>query len=350
MPARRKHLFAIVITSLLAILLFYLGDLAWLGRGQLQNSFFSRQAYHEICLVVLAGPVIWATFVFRIRGGVIVSVLESLAIVPHAVEFSPYADSFFRLATFAIISVLLAGVIGGQINSKEELKKQQTRLERLLSQTIDVQERERRYLARELHDEAAQTLVDISHEIDEIKEAGQALDEVMQKKLAHLRSEIETVLEGTRRFIRGLRPPLLEEMGLGPSVKWLAEELTEGTGIEVIADVQPLGGRLSESLELNVFRIAQEALTNAKRHSQATRIRLSLMLTDGKIRLQVEDNGVGFTMPGQDKLVNEGKFGLVGIRERTRLVGGTVHIQSVAGKGTVVTATFPIQRAEQELA
>jgi two-component system sensor histidine kinase UhpB len=141
---------------------------------------------------------------------------------------------------------------------------------------------------------------------------------------------------------------LLEEMGLGPSVKWLAEELTEGTSIEVSADVQPLGGRLSESLELNVFRIAQEALTNAKRHSQATSIRLSLMLTDGKIRLQVEDNGAGFTMPGQDELVNEGKFGLVGIRERARLVGGTVHIQSVAGKGTVVTAEFPIHRAEQE--
>jgi signal transduction histidine kinase len=346
MRGKGKPLCFIALLSLLAVILYYLGDLSWLGSSQLEGGFFASQAYHELCLLAFIGPVIWAAFTFRIRGGVVVSISESLAILPHSFYFSPYSDPLFRLAAFTIISMLLAALIGRELNNKDELQKHQSRLGRLLSQTMDTQEREKRYLARELHDESAQALVDISHEIDELLEANRTASTSSKDKLRQLRSDVETVLKGTRRFIRGLRPPLLEELGLGPSLKWLAEELTDELGIEVSTDLPEREQRLPELQEQNVFRIAQEALTNAKRHSQASKICLSLALSDDKVHLRIEDNGVGFGMPTQDELVAEGRFGLIGIRERARLAGGTVRIESTPGKGTVVTVEMPILRAE----
>jgi len=327
------------------VFLFYLGDLPWLGSWYLKDSFFTSQAYHELCLLALVGPVVWAAFLFRIKGGVIVSVAESLAIFPHALYFSPYPDPLFRLGAFTGVSILLSGFIGRGLTSREELSRQQSRLERFLAQTIDVQERERRYLARELHDESAQLLIDISHEIDELLETEED-NTVHKERLRRLRTSIDNVLEGTRRFIRGLRPPLLEEMGLGPALRWLAEELSEEQGLEVSVDVQDQGKRLSEAQELNVFRIAQEALNNVRKHSQATKAVLRLIVTEEKVQLQVEDNGVGFAVPTQDDLVNAGKFGLIGIRERARLAGGTARIESTPGKGTVVTVEMPVLNAE----
>jgi len=342
MCRKEKPLFIIVLLALLAVILYYLGDLSWLGSSRLEGGFFVGQAYHELCLLAFFGPIIWAAFTFRIRGGIIVSLLESLAILPHSFYFSPYPDPLFRLATFTIISMLLAGLIGRELNNKDELQQQQSRLGRLLSQTMDTQEREKRYLARELHDESAQALIDISHEIDELLEAKRTASIASKEKLKQLRSDIEAVLEGTRRFIRGLRPPLLEEMGLGPSLKWLAEEISDESGIEVSVELSGQEQRLAELQEQNVFRIAQEALTNTKRHSQASKICLSLTLSNDKLHLRVEDNGVGFVVPTQDELVNVGRFGLIGIRERTRLAGGSVQIESMPGKGTVINVEMPI--------
>ena len=346
MRGKEKSLFIIALLALLAVTFYYLGDLSWLGSSRLGGGFFTSQGYHELCLLAFFGPVVWAAFAFRIRGGIIVAILESLAILPHSFYFSPYPDPLFRLTAFAVISVLLAGLIGRELNNKEELQKQQSRLRRLLSQTMDAQERERRYLARELHDESAQALVDISHDIDELLEAKQGSGIASKDKLRQLRSDVETVLEGTRRFIRGLRPPLLEEMGLGPSLKWLAEEITDELGIEVSVELPEEEQRLPDLQEQNLFRIAQEVLTNARRHSQASKIWLSLALSNDKVHLRIEDNGVGFTIPTQDELVNEGRFGLIGIRERARLSGGNVRIESTLGKGTVINVEMPILGAK----
>lgn len=343
---RSKHLSLIVLLAILALLLFYLGDLPWLDSSLLESPFFTSQTYHEFCLLILIVPVVWAAFTFRVRGGIVASILVSLAIVPHALRFSPYPDPLFRLAAFTLISLLLAGLIGREINSKAELQRQQGRLERFLSQTIDAQERERCYLARELHDESAQALIDISHEIDELLEAKNTARAVTEGKLRQLRSDVDAILEGTRRFIRGLRPPLLEEMGLGTALKWLANELVDELGIEVHVDLQDQEGRLPEFQELNIFRIVQESLTNSKKHSQASNVWLSLVRLDNNIRLQIADDGTGFAIPTQDNLVSEGQFGLIGIGERARMAGGTFRIESKPGNGTVLSIEIPVRATE----
>jgi signal transduction histidine kinase len=342
MHKNTKHIGLISILALVAVLLSYIGDVDWLGAPDLGNGFLAGQAYHELCLLALVGPVVYAAFILRISGAIALSIAESLAILPHALHFSPYPDPIFRLAAFTVISVLLATLIGRELNLRDELEEEHSRLEQFLSQTMAAQERERQYLGRELHDESAQVLVDVLHEIDELLEAKDRATIDTRAKLGQLHDQIETVLEGTRRFIKGLRPPLLEEMGLGTGLKWLAQEFIEEQGIEVNVDVNDMGKRLPDVQELNLFRIAQEALTNARKHSQASKIWLSLSISGDKIVLRIQDNGAGFTVPHRRQLLKESKFGLVGIMERARLAGGKVKIESAPAKGTTVTVDVPI--------
>lgn len=343
MRAKRRDVGVASLLVVVTVLLFYIGDLPWPGSSQLRDGFLFGQAYHELCLLALIGPVVYSSICCRVRGGIAVAIVVSLGILPHTFYFSPYTDPYFRLATFTIISLLLAGFIGGQLNKREEVEREQSRLERFLSQTIGAQERERRYLGRELHDETAQALVDISHEIDEIVETGGVKTETADR-LNQLRSHVDEVLEGTRRFIRGLRPPLLEEMGLGASLKSLADEVAEDAGIEVKTDIRDEETRLSDTQELALFRVAQEALTNGKKYSNASKIWVSLAISNDKAELLVQDNGQGFSVPSRDSLEKEGKFGLIGMRERARLAGGRVQVQSAAGKGTTVVAQVPLLR------
>lgn len=341
MLTKREIKHGILVTLLLAAvtLLCYLGDISWFNFGRLGNEFFAGQAYHELCLLLLTGPVIYASIIFRIKGGIIASLVIAAAILPDAFFFSPYSDPFYRLITFTFISMLMAGFIGSQLNNRERFEKEQARLQHFLSETIDVQEREKQYLARELHDESLQFLVDISHNIDELED--ESANETERAKLTQLHSDVESVIEGTRRFIQGLRPPLLEEVGLAMSLKWLVGELPEDAGIDVLADVSDAETELSGAKELTLFRIAQEAINNAKKHSMADKIEISLHFADGQAVLRVADNGRGFSVPSLDKLAEQRRFGLIGMQERARLAGGSLRIESAEGKGTVITAVMP---------
>jgi signal transduction histidine kinase len=342
MRGKPKHAVLIILWITLTSLIYYLGDVSWLGKTYLTWHFLSGQAYNEFCLLLLTLPVIYAAFIFRIKGGIIASLLASAAITPHAFLFSPNLDPFFRLITFAILTLLLAALIGNRLNSQERLQKEHARLEHFLSETLGAQEKERRYLARELHDETLQALVDVSHNIDDLIE--KAYDDATENSLKQLHGEIDNILEGTRYFIRGLRPPLLDEMGLGASLKWLVEEAAWDEHVKVIVNIPEEDLRMPDNVELALYRIAQEALNNARKYSRASKIELSLDFTGEKVKLRIADDGVGFSIAPQDKLLSEGKFGLVGMMERARLITGDARIESHVGKGTVVTVEVPVTR------
>ncbi len=339
MPGKVRHLVIIVLWLAAAALLFYANDVSWLGAGRLHGSFWTGQGYRELSLLLLLGPVIYAAVIFRVRGGIITAVVASLAILPYAFVFSSETDPLFRLAAFIIIALLLGGFIGLQLNNQARLEKQHASLENLLSETIGAEERQKQYLARELHDESLQALVDISHDIDDLEEEHDAGR--LKASLEQLRREVDGVVEGTRRFILGLRPPLLEEMGIATSLKWLAGDIGDEEDIEVNATIEGEERPVPDAVELAVFRIAQETLNNARKHARATRVDLTLTFEKDRLRLRVADNGAGFTMPAEDQLAREGKFGLVGMTERAKLAGGSFRIDSAPGRGTTVTLEMP---------
>ena len=217
-----------------------------------------------------------------------------------------------------------------------ELRRYQDTLQDYLGAITQAQEEERARLARELHDETVQTLVALGQRAQMVQRTVERDPARAAERLAELRALIGEAVQEVRRFSRALRQVYLEELGLAPALETLARE----TG----ASFQWRGSayRLSPEQEVTLYRIAQEALNNALRHAQASRIGVELTFADEAITLQVWDDGVGFTVPNQfHRLSRNGHFGLLGMHERAQAAGGRLTIASAPGRGTTVTVTLP---------
>jgi len=202
---------------------------------------------------------------------------------------------------------------------------------------IRAQEDERKRMARELHDDTAQVLLLLSRRIDTLASSPGRLPEHVAQGLEELRDLTGDILQGVRRFSRGLRPPTLDDLGLLPALEAMTAGLLEADGVETELEVIGERRRLSPETELVLFRIAQEALRNVQRHAQATKAVVRVEFGDNRIRITVCDNGKGFEQPEMlATLAQKGKMGLVGMRERAQLVGGTLTVHSGPGQGTVV--------------
>jgi two-component system, NarL family, sensor histidine kinase DegS len=219
-----------------------------------------------------------------------------------------------------------------------ERKKLEVNLRYYLQQLTMAQEEERKFIARELHDDLAQILGSLSRRVDNLlrKKHGFGPDEVAAL------DDIQTLLrqgqQSMQTFIQNLRPSLLDDLGLIPALRSLTKNL-ENTG-GIAADFTVLGEerRLSGQVELSLFRIVQEALTNIKKHAQATEVHVAMVITAKGIDLTVRDNGNGFKPPDDmGELPRSGKLGLMGMKERVWLLGGIIKISSVPGRGTALT-------------
>jgi signal transduction histidine kinase len=210
--------------------------------------------------------------------------------------------------------------------------------EERVKKTIEAAERERSRWARELHDETLQALAVLRMQLSSalrqetpgaLEQAGRAAVQQISNEIANLRS-----------LITELRPAALDQIGLEPALHALAEHHHKDHGLEVECSFElPLGdgGDPVQVIETTVYRLAQEALSNVARHSQAKRVELSVASLREAIEVTVRDDGVGF----EPALVREG-FGLPGMRERTGLVGGSLEIDSAPGAGTAVRARIPL--------
>jgi PAS domain S-box-containing protein len=208
----------------------------------------------------------------------------------------------------------------------------------LLKDVITAQEDERRRIARELHDETAQTLTSLLvglRAVEQCSDLGQA-----QGAVGTLRMQVSTALEGVKRIARGLRPSVLDDLGLEEALERLAGEMAQAHGFAV--DLQVTGPRLPrlpESLETALYRMAQEALTNARKHASPKAVSVLIHRNPTVVRLVVEDDGKGFDVT---ELQSDKQLGLVGMRERARLVGGLLTVESSPGRGTTICVSVPL--------
>lgn len=204
----------------------------------------------------------------------------------------------------------------------------------------EAQEEERKRIARDLHDETAQELSRLGLDIDFLISAGtkKGLPAEIVNQLERLRDETDHILRGVRRFGHDLRPPILEDFGLLMALQWLTDDLASQGVLSSSVEVLGTPRRLSPHTELVLFRIAQEALNNVRKHSQATRTVVSLEFGSGRVVLRVADNGHGFEVPQTaGDFARLGKLGILGMHERASLISGSCSIQSEKGKGTTVT-------------
>jgi PAS domain S-box-containing protein len=223
-----------------------------------------------------------------------------------------------------------------------EEKRMQESLRFYLGQITMAQEDERKRIARELHDETIQSLVVLARQLDDIASGGKGLSEYKKIQLDILRERINNVMADVRRLSQDLRPPALDRLGLLPALEWLASDIGKRSGMNIEVTMRGVSRRLSPDVELVLFRVAQEALRNTLRHSQATSAEVAVEFGEKLIRITVKDNGKGFYLPETTgDLVKRGRLGLTGMRERIQLVGGNLKISSRPGKGTIVTIEAP---------
>ena len=224
-----------------------------------------------------------------------------------------------------------------------EEKRMRENLSYYLGELTKAQEEERNRIARELHDDTIQALVVLSRQLDNLVSSGKGFSKDRRAVLENLWQQTTSVLQDLRRLSQDLRPPMLDRLGLLPSLEWLASDVSQYSGIAIKPQVLGTERRMPPEAELMLFRIAQEALRNMWRHSQATEAELIVEFEVGRIRITVKDNGKGFDLPSSvGDLTRSGKLGLAGMQERARLLGGDIKIESAPGKGTSITVEAPI--------
>ena len=213
-----------------------------------------------------------------------------------------------------------------------------------IEQITRAQEDERKRIARELHDNVAQTLLLLIQRLATItSRARPKLSSSLKENLEDLRFKTIEALEDLRHFAQDLRPPILDDFGLIPALEWVTEELVKNYGIDAHVEVIGIEQSLPDEVQLLLFRMAQEALRNVWKHSEASRAWVTVEFGDDKNVLTVKDNGKGFKLPERvGDIASRGKLGLIGMQERARLIGGSLRLQSEPGKGTTVTVEVPI--------
>ena len=210
-------------------------------------------------------------------------------------------------------------------------------------QVTKAQEEERKRIARELHDDTAQRLIALSHQLEDFIHSKTNLSTDDLKFLSTLRQQAKEALREVRHFTQDLRPPMLDDLGLLPALEWLTDDLKQQSGLEVELKVIGTQRRLNPEAELLLFRIFQEASNNVRRHAKASKIEMTLEFNEDRMRATISDNGVGFKPPKSlGELSRIGKLGLLGIEERAQLLGSSLKIKSEPGDGTTVIVEAPV--------
>jgi signal transduction histidine kinase len=260
-------------------------------------------------------------------------------------------NSMFRGYAVGAVDYLMKPVVPEVLKSKvaifvelhmksERLRESEDKLRRLAAHLISVREEERAHIAREIHDELGQVLTGIKMEVGWLQK--RIKEPMLLEKCDSMSKLIDSTVQTVRKIATGLRPEMLDDMGLIAAVGWQAKDFQKRTGIRCRTKLPPEGTKLDLDISTTAFRIFQEILTNVARHARATRVDIDLTVSEELLRLEVADNGVG--IPNSD-LNGRKSLGLLGMQERALLFGGEVGITGTPGHGTRVSVKIPIRRS-----
>jgi signal transduction histidine kinase len=257
-------------------------------------------------------------------------------------------DIWETILTALILGTVIAGASVFRISTLEQqsagqqkaTEQAERRLRHLSQQLVSSQEQERKALSRELHDEIGQLLTALRMELGNLERARVATGGEADPHLEQAKKLAESTLRTTRDIAMGLRPAMLDILGLGPALEWQAREFTRRYRIPIQLEIEGDIKDVPDPHRTYLYRIVQEGLTNCARHAQAKNIRVSLEDANGQLTACVEDDGVGFDQHGG---VVQG-LGLLGMAERVRELCGNLSIQSEPGKGTRIAVTLPLNQ------
>jgi signal transduction histidine kinase len=262
--------------------------------------------------------------------------------IRHWLILGPRVGGKYQDSDLVVLSMVIpqASMLLENLDLVEALRQQVKNLEKMHHEMLDAREQERKRVARELHDNIIQALVGFNYELTQ----SQGLDFNANGELT-LREKLREVIDDVRKICSDLRPPSLDNLGAVSAVRAIIRERKKSLPCQIQFMIdgdenQPT----SEAVALCLYRVVQEALVNIEKHAQARRVWVSLVIRPHEITLTVDDDGIGFKVPGElSHFAGRGHFGLMGVQERVELLEGEVEIYSDCEKGTQLMVTLPLQ-------
>ncbi|HWJ13294.1 MAG TPA: sensor histidine kinase [Gemmatimonadaceae bacterium] len=294
---------------------------AWVASGAVMNA--------EVLLAILAVLVLHLVVI-----GIALRPIQDLEAVASRVWKGDFAarveqsavadDQVLRVG--AMFNLLLDGLVADR-----------ARMRALAAEVIEVGDRERAALARELHDSTAQRLAAVMLQVSAA--ARDAKDPALAARLAEIRDAAEEVTEEVRLLSHTVHPRVLDDLGLVPALRKLARDSSAGTGVDVDVEANTDGADIPHPVAATLYRVAQEAVRNAVRHAAPHRVRVVLHQVNGTATLEILDDGKGFDLQEAER--RRPGMGLLSMRERVSLVDGELSIRTAPGDGTAISATVP---------
>jgi signal transduction histidine kinase len=240
--------------------------------------------------------------------------------------------------------------VTARVTVENELRASREALRKLSANLQSVREEEKTRIARELHDDLGQQLTALKMDLSSVEQSLEDAPAVPSSAIAQLqgmRRLIDATVGSVRRIAADLRPVMLDDLGLLPAIEWLLNDFTTRYGIDVQRQIEPGPVEFSRDGATALFRIMQEALTNVVRHAEATRVAVALEVGGERCLLRIADDGRGAT-PAEIQARREQSFGLLGIRERAHILGGSVSIETAAQRGFILSVVLPLAAIQQE--
>lgn len=257
---------------------------------------------------------------------------------PYGYILKPFSERELR-------TVLTMALYKHQVEAR--LRENTLQLQTLSRRVLEAQETERRRVAHELHDELGQALTAIKINLQTRSHFQSDPTDGLDTENIRI---LDDALQQVRRLALALRPSMLDDLGLGPALRWLAEQTASRSGLEVRLHIPVLEPRLPPEMETACFRIVQEALTNVTRHAGAKHVAIELQREDTSMLLCVQDDGCGFdTAEIRARAITGGSIGVLGMQERAMLVGGRLDITSMPGQGSQLRLLCPLRRQGEAL-
>jgi PAS domain S-box-containing protein len=223
-----------------------------------------------------------------------------------------------------------------------EEKQQQENVRAYIQQITRAQEEERKRVARDLHDDVSPDIIVLMRKLDNLTSIPRLKLSVVKENLKELRDDAVKALEALRATAQGLRPRIIDDLGLVAALEWTAEELERDEKIKVNVETKNMERELTPETQIVLFRIAQEALNNIRKHAHASSVSILVEGGEKYIEMTVTDDGQGFNVPEKiEDMVSAGRLGLMGMYERALLLNGNLKIKSTPGKGSEITVTLP---------
>jgi signal transduction histidine kinase len=345
---RNLHFWVIVFIMLGLTLLYYsdiksisLLDQRWNWLWRLVIFEYNNDLHGSLFFI----PFVYAALVFWWRGILLTWLFAMIIIIPRIYYYAPDINSLITNIFLLLVPLLFVSLLALLIKWRESEKKASLEREKdrqaYMARIFLSQEEERKRISREIHDDITQRLWIAANDIRNLSvNKIRGINQQAGEELDAIKDTVLNIAEDTKRLSLALRPGILDDLGLVPAIRWLVDQLNRDDSVQARVTAEGRQRSLSQETNNHLFRIAQEALNNIRRHAEANEVNVELEFSKETIKMVIQDNGKGFTPKDIDSYPHHERIGLIGMQERARLLNSKLQIASKPGKGTTISIEF----------